>query len=216
MSIRAALFWFSFTVFALPSQAQVWEEDQPIQNDETQPDAKDAGASDTAGGVPNDEQNISPVGDPFIIKSDKAFKRVRRLDLAGMYGYNPTTGRFQNDVLGFSFWATLPSLEKGFLADLNDSFNLEAGLFSEWKWSPMGASHDLIFMPAMGGRWNFHLTHKWTLYSAARVGLEFTKIGLRPHGAGALGALWQLKPHMSLKAELNTRHFLNVGVSFPY
>ena len=216
MSIKAAFFWFAVTFFALPSQAQVWEE-EPASNETAAPDPQDAGESDAAGGVPEDNKEVAPVGDPLIIKSKEVFKRVNRLDLAGAFGYSPIKGTFSEDALGFSFWATFPSLDQGFLPGLNDSFNFEAGLYAEWAWSGISViRHYFNFMPAVGARWNFHLTRKWTLYSAARVGLQFGEAGFRPGGAGAIGASWQLTPDMALKAELDTRQFVNLGVSFPY
>ncbi|MBL92142.1 MAG: hypothetical protein CMH56_10095 [Myxococcales bacterium] len=216
MSIKAAIFWFAITVFALPSQAQVWEEDTNVS--ETAGSApQDAGESDAPGGVPEDNSPAAPQADPFIIKSKDVFKRVNRLDLAGAFGYSPVYGTFSENTLGFSFWATFPSLDQGFLPGLNDSFNLEAGLYAEWAWSGISViRHYFTFMPAVGARWNFHLTRKWTLYSAARVGLQFGEAGFRPGGAGAIGASWQLTPDMALKAELDTRQFVNLGVSFPY
>ena len=215
MSSKILAFALITAFWALPAEAQLWEEEA---SETKSSDAGDAGVADVPGGVPEDASaNNTSAGDPVIIKGDGTNPRPNRLDLAGAFGYSPYYGTFSGNALGFSFWAVLPSLQKGFLPGLNDSFSLEAGLYSEWAWSGISViRHYFTFMPAVGGRWNFHLTEQWTLHAAARFGVQFGEAGFWPGGTGALGATWQLTPEMGLRAEMDTRNFVNLGVSFPY
>ena len=204
---------FAWICFAAPLHAQMWDE-APSETT----DLKDAGASSENGPSDdideNKEEKAAP--DPIIIKSDKVFSRVKRLDLSGAFGYNPLVNSFANNALGLTFWAVFPSLEKGFLDGINDSFDLEAGIYSEWVWAGYTViRHNFSFMPAVGGRWNFHITPRWDVYAAARVGLRLDNT-LRIAGAGALGALWKYNEDFSLRAEMDSQHLLNLGVSFPY
>ena len=212
MTRLITLSFFAVTFLATPLHAQLWDEEPPSET----VDPKDAG--DTPENGSDDEAEIEeekPQPDPLIIKSNKVFKRVRRLDLSGAFGYNPLINSFANNALNFNFWAVFPSLNKGFLDGINDSFSWEAGIYSGWVWSGYTViRHNFSFMPAAGGRWNFHLTPRWNIYAAARIGLLINDFQLR--GAGAIGALWKYNDDFSIRAEMDSQHLLNLGVSFPY
>jgi len=208
---------FTFTFLTLmclttPLHAQMWEEENAGTTD-----PKDAGDTPENGAEADVEEAPVADPDPLIIKSHKKYKRSKSLDLIGAFGYNPTAGTFANNSLGLTFFAVFPSLDDGFLDGINDSFNLEAGLYSEWSWAGYTViSHNFTFMPAVGGRWNFHLTPKWNIYAAARLGVQLGNYGFLPGGAGALGASWRFNEDMAFRVEMDTRHLFNLGVSFPY
>ena len=174
--------------------------------------------ADAPGGVPEDASaNNASAGDPLIIKGRWHKPSSQPIGFGGRSRLQPLLRHLQWKCVGVFVLGGTASLEKGLLPGLNDSFSLEAGLYSEWAWSGISViRHYFTFMPAVGGRWNFHLTEQWTLHAAARFGVQFGEAGFWPGGTGALGATWQLTPEMGLRAEMDTRNFVNLGVSFPY
>jgi hypothetical protein len=204
--------FITLTCLTTPLHAETWEEDNVKTKEPTA-----AGETPENGTATEEEKAPTVDSDPIIIKSKKKYQRSNSLDLTGAFGYNPTAGTFANNSLGLTFFAVFPSLDNGFLDGINDSFNLEAGLYSEWEWAGYTViRHEFTFMPAVGGRWNFHLTPKWNIYAAARLGVNLDKYGFHPGGAGALGASWRFNEDMAFRFEMDTRHLFNFGVSFPY
>ena len=84
MTRLITLSFFAVTFLATPLHAQLWDEEPPSET----VDPKDAG--DTPENGSDDEAELEeekPQPDPLIIKSNKVFKRVRRLDLSGAFDH---------------------------------------------------------------------------------------------------------------------------------
>jgi hypothetical protein len=124
------------------------------------------------------------------------------------------------DVLGVSGWYAYPIAPDGFIRDLNDSFALEVGAtMAWWRSDYFGGAAYSVFMPAFGGRWNFHLTRDWTTFAALKIALLFGISGYQPDYATAgftLGALYRIQENMHLRLELGYPLGLNFGLSFPF
>lgn len=128
------------------------------------------------------------------------------------------------DSFGASVWYAIPVAHDGFIRDLNDSFDIEfggtLGFYRVASWGAPGPTYYGL-IPAVGGRWNFHLTRDWTTFATLKLGVIF--------GFGApgfynndwvdvgftLGALYRLQESMQLRLELGYPFGMSVGLSFP-
>ena len=175
-----------------------------------EPQAKETATDDANGAAAKTEKTL---------QEENAFKNaVQRLDFAGSFGYSAHYYSFNNKALGGSFLATFPALDEGFIPRVNDSFLLEAGIFANWSWFGYSTiSHLFSLMPAVGGRWVFHLDPKWDVFAAARFGILFDRpTNFEPSGVGGVGVLWHFQENLAFRAEVNNMNFWSLGVSIPY
>lgn len=128
------------------------------------------------------------------------------------------------DSLGASVWYAFPVAPDGFIRAINDSFAIEVGgtlaFVRAANWGGTGPTYYGL-IPAVGGRWNFHLTRDWTAFSTLKLGVLF---GLGAPGfynndwvdvGFTLGALYRLQQSMQLRLELGYPFGLSVGLNFP-
>jgi len=119
-----------------------------------------------------------------------------------------------------AFWA-VPVLPRGFIRNLNDSFDLEFGLLlaalrADWYWR--GADTNWELWPAFGARWNFFLTHNWTTFVTFKIAGRIGLPGERSNWfdvIGGAGATYRLASRAHLRLEFNYPQGAVVGLSFP-
>jgi len=148
---------------------------------------------------------------------DKDFGNVRSLEFDVM-GFLWPFGASTH--IGGAAWLGYPILETGFIP-LNDSLYLEGGAYIAYFNVDVGhdATYDfLAVIPAVGARWNLHLTEQWTAFITGKIGF---RIGF---GAAAdnelvpsftIGAIWEFSRAMFLRLETGNYGVLMAGVGFP-
>jgi hypothetical protein len=143
----------------------------------------------------------------WIVRDTTRYGRPEQFDV---------TGTLDTDWLGASLWYGLPILPQGFIAPMNDSFDLELGghvmlVIDRRRQGTFG------LMPLGGVRWNFHLTRDWTVFTTLKLGAELI-FGDRfaPTGDGSIGAYLHVSRDLYVRMELGTHGVLRGGVSFPF
>ena len=142
----------------------------------------------------------------------------------GLYDATPHTRKSMLTVWGsLGWWSglgvgaryTLPLVADGFLAELNDSVELEFGAdlyFLGWY------GYSSLDIP-VEGRWSFHVLPNLSLYGklAAGVQVDFLAGSLRlwPLFHFAPGAIYHLSENFAVRAELGYRG-LRLGVAFAF
>ena len=130
-----------------------------------------------------------------------------------------TTGGFALQRFGISGWYVLPILHNGPIPGLNNSLDLEfGGLFGYFhNLEQPELTEYFAVIPALGCKWNFHLTHAWSVFAAAkvgyRIGLATPTHGFMPYGT--LGARWRINDTIAMRFEAGYPNWLDIGVSIP-
>ena len=146
---------------------------------------------------------------PFVIKNSQRIERPQRFDIVG---------QLHRNSFGASLWFSFPLLHKGFISKLNDSFHLEAGLITSYIWVTEYYSA-FYGIPALGVRWDFHLTQEWTVFATAKFVwmLGFTRNPPNPlYPYPSVGVHWNVDRDLSLRLETSHEGFLQAGLSFPF
>ncbi|MEZ4270209.1 MAG: hypothetical protein R3C68_01855 [Myxococcota bacterium] len=107
----------------------------------------------------------------WIIKDPSTHSRDMFLDIgavAGAGGVGAPAGKH----FGPSAWISMPLIRDGFLPSINDSVDFEAGAHVEyWRWSDASCAKKWLRVTPMAGlRWNFYLTHRWTVFAKTKFG----------------------------------------------
>lgn len=127
-----------------------------------------------------------------------------------------SVGIWPPTTLSGALWYATPVAADGFIPAVNDSVDIEFGLAVAGYFD--GPDHGAL-IPAVGGRWNFHVTHDWTPFVTLKLAARF---GLGPYNPDwfdlglSLGSLLRLHDTVSLRLEVGYPTGLAVGLSFPF
>ncbi len=154
--------------------------------------------------------SLSPANSSsLIIHDQESVTRPQRIDIVG---------QLHRNSLGGALWYSLPLIHEGFIKELNDSFHLELGVITSYI---LLTDHYAAFfgIPAVGVRWDFHLTQEWTLFAISKVGwmLGLTRNPEYPlYPYPSLGAYWQTQNGLNLRLETSHEGLAQVGISLPF
>ncbi len=139
----------------------------------------------------------------------KGAARSAKFSLGGLTGIGVAGG-----YTGYTLLGTLSKTvaQDGWLDDINDQLSLEAYA------GPMFTSGSSLFKYSLHLRWDFQKDDALTLYALGGIGGDITGGGLGSHfylyPRFALGALWDIKAPLLLRAELS-HELIALGVSLP-
>jgi hypothetical protein len=112
----------------------------------------------------------------------------------------------------------IPVLEDGFIRGLNDSFFIEPGLYFGARFDDRRADYFWV-VPEFGPRWNFHLTPRWDVFPALKVGWAFGR-HQEPWVRATVGTVWWFSRPWGLRLETSGGHptpaMLYVGLSYQF
>ncbi len=161
--------------------------------------------------------------DGLIIDDSSIHERSQHVDVTAHAGF------FGRTNVGVGGWYYYPILPDGIIPTLNDELSLVGGAYLDYSTFNVGylygscSDRRVSLTPLVGGRWDFHLTDKWTAsvslkagYSAAlgrSTGCSGVPIGYTYPNAsyvvleGALGGYWKISDAMSLALEFGNFGF---------
>lgn len=153
-------------------------------------------------------KDLDPAIDPqWTISDRRPHERPQHLSLS--FGVWPPTS------ISSSIWYAIPIVPNGFISSINDSFDIEFGAVIAGYFD--GLDHGAV-IPAVGGRWNFHVTHNFIPFVTLKLDMQ---LGFGPGDPNlfgvdmTLGTLLRLSDWAYLRAELGYPQGIAVGVSFP-
>jgi hypothetical protein len=170
------------------------------------------------------------IAEEGIIKDASVHEtRPTKLDLTGSLGFLGETS------IGLAGWYSFPIVKDGFIAPINDSFNLEFGAALDYTWWNYGYGvaglddcgyHTTGITPMGGVRWDFYLTPSWTVFGKAKAGIGYRTVSGSCNGVdlsdarggtvfvpdGGAGAYWNFAPDMGMRFEVGYRG-ASVGLS---
>jgi hypothetical protein len=148
------------------------------------------------------------------IRDDTYHRRPFQLSL---FAYAPYVSPYLPGPYGLGLAArfTVPLLYRGFLPQVNDSFELEVGgnFYSD---VPDGLVY--VVTPTVEARWTFHVTSRFSAYPKLGMGLSFPLTGRRPplpHFTASVGMLYELLAWLYFRAEAGYPGAL-LGLAFAF
>ena len=144
--------------------------------------------------------------DDLTIGSNQTHSKAMRLDVMGLIAMR---------TVGGVGWLVVPVSPQGLVKGLNDSFDVEFGGYAAWH---SGSGNYLSLIPAVGAKWNFHMTKLLTMFVGARAGLEIgiAEDVLRVSAGGSVGTYWHVGQGVDLRFELGYPYLGMLGVSLPF
>lgn len=147
----------------------------------------------------------------LIIRDSGKHERPATLDFTGGLWVLGDTSWF-----GGAAWLCLPIVPQGFIPPLNDTFNLEFGLWS-FYYHPTRSNNYFGLTPAAGVRWDFHLAQQWTVFGSGKLGffVPFGSDAPRSHlePAFTVGALYKYSSKTFVRLETGNLGLFQAGVS---
>ena len=126
-----------------------------------------------------------------------------------------------DNSIGFALMGAVSKriLERGFVADINDS------VFIETELGPMFTSGTALFMYSLHLRWDFQLNPDWAffaigglagdIYSGSNGNSTASGSHFELYPRFGIGAFWQVAPQFRLRAEIS-HELIVAGASFPF
>lgn len=153
-------------------------------------------------------KDLDPAVDPeWTIGDRRPHQRPHHLALS--------VGLWPPTTVSGSLWYAVPAVPNGFIPAINDSFDVEFGAIVAGYFD--GPDHGAV-IPAVGGRWNFHVTRNFAPFVTLKLAMQFGFGPSDPNlfNAGvSLGTLLRVADWAHLRFELGYPQGLSVGVSFP-
>ncbi len=167
---------------ALPTAAFGQEEEAPAASAPTESNQKSTGG-----------------GGAIINKPGAGYGTGMTLSfLGGVGGYGGAGG------LGIAGIFGLPLVPDGFIPSLNESFHLELGAFTNFGFRGAPFGDIVIFTPAAGVRWDFHIVKEFTAFAAIRSGVGFgiSNSGTIFYFDGLVGGFWRFSQAVAVRFEV--------------
>jgi hypothetical protein len=142
----------------------------------------------------------------------------------GVLAYVPW---FQGIGIGVSTAFEIPIMHDGFIPRLNDSFSIEPSFGFAYldHYGDVEGDYALLFRPAVGAKWSFHLLESLRVYALLSFGYSRVNHYLAPsavpdrvhddlfYGDFGAGVEWTFAAHCALRAEVAPQG-LRSGISF--
>ena len=150
--------------------------------------------------------NAKPIAGDLTIGSEQTHSNAMRLDVMGLIAMR---------TVGGVGWLVVPVSPQGLVEGLNDSLDVELGGFAAWH---SDGGNYLSVVPAVGAKWNFHMTRLLSMFVGVRAGLE---IGIaedifRLSAGGSVGSYWHVGKGVDLRFEVGYPYLGMLGVSLPF